>query len=61
MEEDYFSDEDEKVDSSVRIYFANKINNILQNAKILVKNYTKVIVYLTQKQLNELYKGKPIT
>ena len=61
MEEDYYSDEDEKVDSRVRIYFANRIKNILQNAKISVKDYTRAIVYLTQKQLNELYKGKPIT
>ena len=61
MEEDYYSDEDEKVDSKVRIYLANKIKNILVSAKNSVKDYTQAIVYLTQKQLNELYKGKPIT
>ena len=61
MEEDYYSDEDEKVDSKVRIYLANKIKNILQSAKLSVKDYNQAIVYLTQKQLNELYKGKPIT
>ena len=61
MEEDYYSDEDEKVDSTVRIYLANKIKNILLSAKNSVKDYTQAIVYLTQKQLNELYKGKPIT
>ena len=61
MEEDYYSDQDEKVDSKVRIYFANKLKNILENAKDSVKDYIKSIVYLTQKQLSELYKGKPIT
>lgn len=61
MEEDYYSDDDEKVESKVNIYYANKIKNILKNAKFLVKDYIQAIVYLTQKQLNELYKGKPIT
>ena len=61
MEEDYYSDDDEKVEAKVNIYYANKIKNILKNAKFLVKDYIQAIVYLTQKQLNELYKGKPIT
>ena len=62
MEEDYYSgDEDEKVDVIVRIYFANKINNIMKNAKFEIKDYLKAIVYLTQNQLNKLYKGNPIT
>ena len=60
MEEDYYSDQDEKVDSKVRIYFANKLKNILENAKDSVKDYLKTIVYLTQNQLNAVYKGKPI-
>ena len=54
MEEDYYLDEDEKVDSKVRIYLGNKIKNILQNAKKSVKGYN-------QAKLNELYKGKPLT
>ena len=61
MEEDYYSDDDEKVEAKVNIYYANKIKNILKNAKFLVKDYIQAIVYLTPKQLNELYKGKPIT
>ena len=61
MEEDYYSDDDEKVEAKVNIYYANKIKNILKSAKLLVKEYIQAIVYLTQKQLNELYKGKPIT
>ena len=63
MEEDYYSDKDEdiKVDNKIKIYYANKINNILKNAKIEIKGNLQFIVYLTQKQLNELYKGEPIT
>lgn len=61
MEEDYYSDDDEKVEAKVNIYCANRIKNILKNAKFLVKDYIQAIVYLTQKQLNELYKGKPTT
>lgn len=61
MEEDYYSDQDEQVDSKVRIYFANKLKNIIENAKDSVKDYMKTIVYLTQNQLNAVYKGKPIT
>lgn len=60
MEEDYYSDENEKVDSKVRIHFANKLKNIIENAKDSVKDYMKTIVYLTQNQLNAVYKGKPI-
>ena len=60
MEEDYYSDQDEIVDSKVKIYFANKLKNILENAKDSVKDYMKTIVYLTQNQLNAVYKGKPI-
>lgn len=60
MEEDYYSDQDEEVDSKVKIYFANKLKNILENAKDSVKDYMKTIVYLTQNQLNAVYKGKPI-
>lgn len=52
MEEDYYSDDDEKVEAKVNIYYANKIKNILKNAKFLVKDYIQAIVYLTQKQLN---------
>lgn len=59
MEEDYYSDENEKVDSKVRIHFANKLKNIIENAKDSVKDYMKTIVYLTQNQLNAVYKGKP--
>ena len=61
MEEDYYSDDDEKVEAKVNIYYGNKIKNILKNAKFLVKDYIQASLYLTQKQLNELYKGKPIT
>ena len=61
MEEDYYSDDDEKVEAKVNIYYANRIKNILKNSKFLVKDYIQAIVYLTQKQLNDLYKGKPIT
>lgn len=61
MEEDYYSDDDEKVEATVNIYYANKTKNILKSAKFLVKDYIQAIVYLTQKQLNELYKGEPIT
>ena len=61
MEEDYYSDDDEKVEATVNIYYTNKIKSILKNAKNFIKDYEQYIVYLTQKQLNELYKGKPIT
>ena len=61
MEEDYYSDDDEKVEAKINIYYFNKISNILKSAKITVKDYFESIVYLTQKQLNELYKGEPIT
>lgn len=61
MEEDYYSDENEKVDSQVRIYFANKLKKLLENSKYLVKDYIRTIVYLTQNQLNKVYEGKPIT
>ena len=42
MEEDYYSDENEKVDGKVRIYFANKLKNIIENAKDSVKDYLKI-------------------
>ena len=61
MEEDYYSDDDEKVEAKVNMYYFNKLSNILKSAKIEVKGYFQSFVYLTQKQLNELYKGKPIT
>ena len=61
MEEDYYSDDDEKVDAKVNVYYFNKLTKIMRNAKIEVKGYFQSIVHLTQKQLNELYKGKPIT
>ena len=61
MYEDYYSDDDEKVDAKINIYYSNKINNILKNAKTVIKGYTLAFVHLTQKQLNELYKGNPIT
>lgn len=38
MEEDYYSDDDEKVEATVNIYYANKIKNILKSAKFLVKD-----------------------
>ena len=61
MEEDYYSDDDEKLEAKIIIYYFNNISNILKSAKIEVKGYFQSYVYLTQKQLNELYKGEPIT
>lgn len=61
MYEDYYSDDNEKGEANFNIYYKNKISNILKNSKILFKDYFQAIVYLTQKQLNDLYKGEPIT
>ena len=49
MEENYYSDDDEKVEAKVNIYYTNKIKNILKSAKFLVKDYIQAIVYLTPK------------
>lgn len=45
MYEDYYSDDDEKVEAKVNIYYANRIKNILKNAKFLVNDYIQAIVY----------------
>ena len=57
MYEDYYSDDDEKVDAKILIYYHNNISKILISAKSKIKNYLKVIVHLTQKELNKIYKG----
>ena len=57
MYEDYYSDDDEKVESKMLIYYHNNITKILINAKSKIKNYLKVSVHLTQKELNKIYKG----
>ena len=46
MEEDYYSDDDEKVEAKVNIYYANKIKNILKNAKFLVKDYIQAMMFI---------------
>lgn len=61
MWEDYYSDEDEKVDSRIHIYYHNNITKILLRAKDEIKNYIKVIAYLTQKELDKINKGGPTT
>ena len=49
-------------DKKFRKFYKNKLDKILSKTKnIIEEDYYKVYLYLTQKQLNELYKGEPIT
>ena len=57
MYEDYYSDDDEKVNTKIQLYFYVNIKQIIDGAKDKIKNYLKVIIYLFQKELNKIYKG----
>ena len=49
MYEDYYSDDDEKVNTKIQLYFYVNIKQIIDGAKDKIKNYLKVIIYLSQK------------
>ena len=46
MEEDYYSDDDEKVEATVNIYYTNKIKSILKNAKNFIKKIMSNILFI---------------
>lgn len=59
MYEDYYSDDEEKVDSIVVKNFINKISNdILFNTKDNIKNYVKILSFLSKEDIAKINKGK---
>ena len=59
MYEDYYSDDDEKVNSMIVKNFVNRISDdILSNTKDNIKNYTKILSFLSKRDIAKIYKGK---
>ena len=61
MYEDYYSDDDEKVNQKIQVYYFNNLFKILNTAKGKIKDYYKINTHISQKDLNKLYEGEKNT